>query len=204
MWSLHTKLIPPKHKFGIYSIEAKNHDKEKVAPLKPARAVRPLPVDNVSRIANKVDSMSIDNQPKDENKNTEVLSTKETSNAENIAVGPNAMTQGDKLNQIKASRLTHSRPNTQRADRIALFSGHPGHLNQNVNNTKRTVTTGKINVTHQRRPITRSKSSQGSSKNVVNENSRSNVGSASSINMSVPVPLSMTLRSNNRIYSLRQ
>lgn len=77
MWSLHVTVTPPKHKFGIYSIEAKAHNKGKIETgLKPARAVRPIPVDNVSRIANRVDSMSIDNQPKDENKNTEVLSSK--------------------------------------------------------------------------------------------------------------------------------
>lgn len=77
MWSLHGTLTPPKHKQGIYSIEAKSVEKGKIVPgLKVARVAKPLPVDNVTRIVNQVDSMTIDNQPKDVNKNNEVISNK--------------------------------------------------------------------------------------------------------------------------------
>lgn len=73
MWALHSKITTPRHNCGIYNYKSKVLPKKKLGgALKPAKAAKALPIDNVSRIANKVDSMSIETHEKDENKNQEI------------------------------------------------------------------------------------------------------------------------------------
>ena len=75
MWALNSKLTSPKHSFGIYSYNEKSASRKKLGgvggALKPAKAAKALPVDNISRIANKVDNMTIENE-KSENKNEDI------------------------------------------------------------------------------------------------------------------------------------
>lgn len=74
-----------------------------------------------------------------------------------------------------------------------------------MNGIKRVIIVDKLNVAHQKRPLTRSKSSQGPPpKNLINENTRTNVSSAPPVKLTVPAKLNMTLRSSNRLYFLRQ
>ena len=66
LWALNSKLTSPKHSFGIYSYNEKSASRKKLGgvggALKPAKAAKALPVDNISRIANKVDNMTIENE----------------------------------------------------------------------------------------------------------------------------------------------
>ncbi|KAK6620153.1 hypothetical protein RUM44_006554 [Polyplax serrata] len=217
MWALHSKITTPRHNCGIYNYKSKVLPKKKLGgALKPAKAAKALPIDNVSRIANKVDSMSIEthekdenknqeislnricgrmsnlqNQHKDENKNDDIILRKDSSNVENFSFRSCLMEQGDMLNEIKAKRLT--RGNGSKTNRKTWNTNA-------INGMKRVIVVDKLNSNHPRRPLTRSKSSQNPPpKTVMNETTRINVGSAPT----VPASLNMTLRSN-RLYSLRQ
>lgn len=72
MWALNSKVSSPKHSYGVYSYKFKYIRKMKgKGTAKSATETKTLPIDDVSRIVNKVDSMSIENE-KDENKNENI------------------------------------------------------------------------------------------------------------------------------------
>ncbi|PNF28884.1 hypothetical protein B7P43_G03853, partial [Cryptotermes secundus] len=120
--------VYPKHAYGIYSIESKSLNFElNTQNGKVVKKDSKVP-DNVSRILQKVDTMKLDDQ-EDENKNErscrrklQLIEDAANQNSEeskrNIAV----MTQGDKLNQIKALRR-HPRSVTTGA--VHLEDGRP-------------------------------------------------------------------------------
>lgn len=100
--------IIPKHKYGIYSIKVKEtYPKGQIFKLRRA-------ADTLSRILHKVDTMKIDDQKEDKSRSNGVDSTRAVtndlikeptnSNWRELRCRSSHMTQGDRLNHIKALR----------------------------------------------------------------------------------------------------
>ncbi|GLH16020.1 Dual specificity protein phosphatase CDC14A, partial [Gryllus bimaculatus] len=136
----------PVHQYGIYSIKAKSLSLESTF-LTADNTLDLKTPDNVSRILQKVDTMKLDDQ-EDENKNDSCHSKldliEDAANQNNGETKRNShMTQGDKLNQIKALRrhprsittgalhLEDGRPHT-RAKSQPLRSGQPSPAPQTI------------------------------------------------------------------------
>ncbi|XP_069692889.1 dual specificity protein phosphatase CDC14C-like isoform X1 [Periplaneta americana] len=120
--------VYPKHAYGIYSLKSKSLSFElNTQNGKVVKKDTKTP-DNVSRILQKVDTMKLDDQ-EDENKNErrcrrkmELIEDAANQNTEESKRSIAIMTQGDKLNQIKALRR-HTRSVTTGA--LHLEDGRP-------------------------------------------------------------------------------
>ncbi|XP_049780988.1 dual specificity protein phosphatase CDC14C-like isoform X1 [Schistocerca cancellata] len=153
----------PKHAYGIYSMKGvAAHLQYTHSPEVIKNNIKPP--DNVSRILQKVDTMKLDDK-EDENKNerccrrrTKVMEDATNQNNEEPA-SDIPLTQGDKLNQIKAFRrhprsvttgavhLEDGRPHT-RAKSQPLRSGQPAQSQAILSPLKATKVSTAIVVSH--------------------------------------------------------
>ncbi|XP_034241680.1 dual specificity protein phosphatase CDC14C isoform X2 [Thrips palmi] len=117
----------PTPMFGVYSLKMKDMI-ERGVPLNSqelcdnrSKVNEDAKVDNVLRILKKVDTMKLDDQT-DENKNNGINTTAQSTVAANIL----KLTQGDKLNHMKAQRqLQHVRSHSLTTPSLLFGTGRP-------------------------------------------------------------------------------
>lgn len=137
----------PEHKYGLYSIKSKTLNKRLSSSQKLKKAS-----DTLSRILHKVDTMKIDDQKEDE-KNKNGIDNGKTFNSDvvnetnwkDLRHCRSGLTQGDRLNHIKAlRRIQHPHSRSIASSPIHASNGRLSgrSKNQSVNVTSNSVTSG--------------------------------------------------------------